>query len=160
MIIDSIFEWARIQPRATALIHNGRGVDYIALARSIEGYRKFLEPFDLAAETTAVVLVKDLAGAWPLVLTLRSLGLTTICPQSLAQVRKLGIKNVSCFITTAREQLSRGAYSSPPIGEKVVVVSEQVSNAAPVDDLSLAPPSDRPTGGHILSTSGTTGNFK
>lgn len=158
MIIDSIFEWARIQPRATALIHNGLGVDYITLARSIETYRKFLEPFDLAAETTAVVLVKDLADAWPLVLTLRSLGLTTICPQSLAQVQKLGIKNVSCFITTAREQLLRGAYSNPRIGEKVIVVSEQVPHSAPVGDLS--PPSNRPSGGHILSTSGTTGNFK
>jgi acyl-coenzyme A synthetase/AMP-(fatty) acid ligase len=160
MIVDRIFEWARIQPLSVALIHNGVGVDYLALAKTIEAYRKFLEPFDLAAETIAVVLVKDLGDAWPLVLALRSLGLTTICPQSLAQVQKLGIKNVSCFITTAREQSLRGSYGNPLISGKVVVVSEQVPNATLLRDLSLPLPDNRPSGGHILCTSGTTGNFK
>lgn len=159
MIVDRIFVWARIQPLSVALIHNGVSVDYITLALTIEAYRKFLEPFDLTAGTIAVVLVKDLADAWPIVLALRSLGLTTICPQSPAQVQKLGLKNVSCFVTTAREQSLRGPHSNPLIGGKVIVVSEQVVNATLLRDL-LPLPSDRPAGGHILCTSGTTGNFK
>jgi len=158
MILDRISEWARIQPLSVAVIHDGLSIDYITFVRTIEAYRRFLEPYDLAAETIAVVLVRDLADAWPLVLALRSLGLTTICPQSLAQVQKLGIKNVSCFITTSREQSLRGPHENPLIGGKVIVVSEQVLNATPPRDLSL--PSNCLSGGHILCTSGTTGSFK
>lgn len=154
MIIDRIFEWARMQPLKLALIHDDVSVDYITLARTIEAYRQFLERFDLVAETTAVVLVRNLADAWPLVLALRSIGLTTICPPSLAQVQKL--KNVSCFVTTARDEQSlRGLASYPMIGLKVIVASE-----APQTDLSLPLVSNHPSGGHILCTSGTTGNFK
>ena len=62
------------------------------------------------------------------------------------------------FITTAREQSLRGPHDNPLIGRKVIVVSEQVLNATPPHDLSL--PSNCLSGGHILCTSGTTGNFK
>jgi len=157
MILDRIFEWARIQPLSVAVIHDGLSIDYITFVRTIGAYRRFLEPYDLAADTTAVVLVKDLADAWPLVLALRSLGLTTICPQSLAQVQKLGLKNVSCFITTAREQSLRGPHDNPLIDGKVIVVSEQALNATQQRDLSLG---NCLSGGHILCTSGTTGSFK
>ena len=160
MIIDRIFEWARIEPLKVALIHNDVSVDYITLAKTIETYQKFLERFDLAADTIAVVLVNDLADAWHLVLTLRSLGLTTIRLVSLAQVQTLGIKNISCIVTTAREQSLHDLPGNKLISVKVIVVSEPGLNATPPRDLWLSPPSNRPSGGHILYTSGTTGHFK
>ena len=160
MIIDRIFEWARIEPLKVALIHNDVSVDYITLAKTIETYQKFLERFDLAADTIAVVLVNDLADAWHLVLTLRSLGLTTIRLVSLAQVQTLGIKNISCIVTTAREQSLHDLPGNKLISVKVIVVSEPGLNATLPRDLWLSPPSNRPSGGHILYTSGTTGHFK
>jgi acyl-CoA synthetase (AMP-forming)/AMP-acid ligase II len=160
MINERIFEWARIQPVKTALIHDDVSVDYITLAKTIQAYRQFLERTDLVAETTAVVLVKSLADTWPLVLALRSLGLTTICPPTIAQVQKLGL-NVSCFVTTTRdEEALRFLATYPVMGLKVVVAPEPDLSAAPLGDLSLPLASNRPTGGHILCTSGTTGNFK
>jgi acyl-CoA synthetase (AMP-forming)/AMP-acid ligase II len=160
MINECIFEWAQIQPLKIALIHNDVSVDYITLARTIEAYRQFLKRSDLVPETIAVVPVKNLADAWPLVLALRSLGLTTICPPTIAQVQKLGV-NVSCFVTTARdEEALRALATYPVMGLKVIVAPEPDLNTALLSNLSVPLASNPPFGGHILCTSGTTGNFK
>jgi acyl-coenzyme A synthetase/AMP-(fatty) acid ligase len=160
MIIDRIFEWARVQPLKTALIQNDVNVDYITFAKTIEVYRKILERFHLAAGTIAVVLVRDIADAWHLVLALRTLGLTTIRVVSLAEVQTLGIKNVSCIVTTAREQSLLDFSGNPLIGAKVIVISDQDLKATRRSEVSLSLPSNRAFGGHILYTSGTTGHFK
>lgn len=172
MIIDRIYEWARIQPSKPALIHNGVVNDYITFARAIEAFRKFLERHDLPAGTIAVVLVNNLADAWALVPALRSLGLTTIQVKSLAQAKALGIKNVSCVVTIAPPRNFRSAFGlltklNIPCAEdlqtlraKLIIISRRDLAATPLHDLSLSPQSNRPSGGHIFFTSGTTGAFK
>jgi acyl-coenzyme A synthetase/AMP-(fatty) acid ligase len=160
MIIDSIFEWAWTQPRKVALIHNNVSIEYATFAKTIETSQKFLEPLGLPPETNAVVVVKNLADAWPLILALRAMGLTTIRAESVTQLQRLGINNVSCIVTTVREQSLHGLSGPPMVGAKIIVVPEQGINATPPRELSAPLPTNRPCGGHILYTSGTTGDFK
>jgi acyl-coenzyme A synthetase/AMP-(fatty) acid ligase len=160
MIIDRIYETARLHPTKSALIHDEIVIDYITFARTIETLRKSLERHDLPAGTIAVVLVSHLADAWALVFALRALGLTTIQVRTLAQAKALGIKNVSCVISTAREQSLHDLAGSPLVGAKIVVVSNPDLAATQSDELPVPPQRDRPSGGHILYTSGTTGVAK
>jgi acyl-coenzyme A synthetase/AMP-(fatty) acid ligase len=160
MIIDRIHQWARTEPNKPALIHNDFIIDYITFAKTIEAFRKVLEQWHLPVGTIAVVLVGHLADAWALVMALRALGLTTIHVQSLVQANALLLKNVSCVVTTAREQLENNLDRNPLPGAKLIVLSRNDLAATPVNDLPPSPPNDRPSGGHILYTSGTTGAYR
>ena len=160
MVIDRIYEWARVEPSKAALIHDDEIIDYITYAKYIETFRKILERHDLPAGTIAIVLVNHLADAWGLGMALRSVGLTTIHVQSLAQAKALGIKNISCAVTTAREQSVHGLAGKPLDGVELIVISRRDFAATPLLELPLSPQSNRPSGGHILYTSGTTGAFK
>jgi len=157
MILDYIYGAARSNPTKPALIHNDVVISYAAFARTIDGFRKFFEQKNLSANTVAVVLVDHLADAWCTDLALRALGLTTIQLHSLAQVRGLGINNISCVVTTAREQLTHRLVGNPLPGASIIVVSRQDLAVAESAGLPLEPKGNHPPGGHILYTSGTTG---
>ena len=158
MIIDRIYETARLHPTKSALIHNDVVIDYVTFARTIETLRKSLERHDLPAGTIAVVLVSHLADAWALVFALRALGLTTIQVRSLVHAKERGLKNISCVVTTAAEQSAHDLAGNPLVGAKIIVVATQT--ATQLDELPVAPQRNRPSGGHILYTSGTTGDVK
>jgi acyl-coenzyme A synthetase/AMP-(fatty) acid ligase len=172
MMIDRIYEWARIQPAKAALIHNGVVRDYITFARAIAAFRKYLEPHHLPTGTVAVVLVNNFADAWALVPALRSLGLTTMQVNSLAQAKTIGIKNISCVVTIVPPRNFRSAfgllnkltmnYAADPqsLGAKLIAISRRDLAATPPQGWSFSPQSNRPSGGHIFFTSGTTGAFK
>ena len=160
MIIDRIHQWARVNPTKPALIHNGNVISYISFAKSIETLRNFLEANNLAAGTIAVVLVDHLADAWVLVLALRALGLTTVHVQSFAHIRLLALKNVSCIVTTAREQQMLGVPEKERVGARLIVVSRSALAAAPAVEWPPPAQGDNPYGGHIRYTSGTTGDAK
>jgi non-ribosomal peptide synthetase component E (peptide arylation enzyme) len=88
MVIERIYEWARLQPTKPALIYNDNVVDYAAFAQVIDAYRKSLEMEGLPTGTVAVVAVGNLADAWVLILALRALGLTTIRSSKGARTEK------------------------------------------------------------------------
>jgi acyl-CoA synthetase (AMP-forming)/AMP-acid ligase II len=104
MVIERIYQWARLQPTKPALIYNDNVVDYAGFAQTIEAYRKSLEMEALPPGTVAVVAAGNLADAWVLILALRALGLTTIHVNSLAQAKMLGLKHVSCVVAGMDER--------------------------------------------------------
>lgn len=159
MIIDRIYERARSDPTKPALIYNDVVIDYATFATGIETFRKILEQKELPPGTIAVVLASHLADAWALTLALRALGLTTIQLRSIAHTKDLGIKNVSCFVTTEREQ-SEHDIAGSIVEAKVIVVSRLELAAIRLDGLPASPQTVHSSGGHILYTSGTTGDFK
>jgi acyl-coenzyme A synthetase/AMP-(fatty) acid ligase len=86
------------------------------------------------------------------------LGLDTIVVPSLAFAERLGLKDVAAIVTTPR---SGAKITRPELsGGRVIVIPDEVWHAprngapAPIDD------PERPYGGHILYTSGTTGTYK
>ena len=60
MILSRIYEWARVQPAKTAVIHDDVPLSYAAFARALETTRKFLEDQHLPAGRTALVLAADM----------------------------------------------------------------------------------------------------
>jgi acyl-coenzyme A synthetase/AMP-(fatty) acid ligase len=160
MIIDRIYELARLQPTKSALIHNDFVIDYANFAKGIENFRKILQQKDLPAGTIAVVLVSHLADAWALTLALRTLGLTTIQLRSLAHIKDLGIRNVSCAVTTEREQSAHDLAGNTSVEVKTIVVTREDLAATQSGELPALPQPIHPLGGHILYTSGTTGDLK
>jgi acyl-coenzyme A synthetase/AMP-(fatty) acid ligase len=162
MIIDHIYQWARVEPFKAALIHDDHVIDYIGYAKSIESLRRFFAKQALPAGTIAIVLVKHLAAAWGLDMALRSLGLATIQVNSLAAAKSLQLKNVSCVVTTAAEQPAHGLAGEPWVGARLIVASSRDLAATSALDSALDLPAlpQRNFGGHILYTSGTTGDYK
>ncbi|MEN6541262.1 class I adenylate-forming enzyme family protein [Parvibaculum sp.] len=160
MIADKIYEWARVQPEKTAVIHNDAPFSYAAFARSIETTRLFLEGQDLPAGRTAIVLVQSLIDAWVNVLALRALGLNTICVSSLAVASILNVKDIACVVITQAERARHNPDRSATRGAKVIVVPAHLyrdvnQGAIPIPRSAGARP-----GNHILYTSGTTGLYK
>jgi len=96
MIINRIYEWARLVPGKTALICNDVPVSYAAVARAIEMTRLHIAHDAPPAGTTAIVLATSLHDAWLIVLALNALGITTICAQSSSR-RVLRIADVSAL---------------------------------------------------------------
>ncbi len=160
MIIDRIYERARTDPAKPALIHDDFVIDYATFAKGIETFRKILQQKELPAGTIAVVLVSHLADAWALTLALRALGLTTIQLRSITHIKELGIKNVSCAVTTEREQLEHDLAGNAFAEVKIIVVSRPDLAATEFGELPVSLRIVRPSGGHILYTSGTTGTSK
>jgi acyl-coenzyme A synthetase/AMP-(fatty) acid ligase len=160
MIIDRIYESALTDPAKPALIHDDFVIDYATFAKGIETFRKILQQKELPAGTIAVVLVSHLADAWAITLALRALGLTTIQLRSIAHIKELGLKNVSCAVTTEREQSEHDLAGNAFAEVKIIVVLRAELAATQLGEIPVAPQAVHPAGGHILYTSGSTGDFK
>ncbi len=119
-----------------------------------------LADHDLPAGKTAVVLVTHGPTLWAAILALRGLGMNTICVQSLAQVEELGIKDIGAVVTTRGDIAALGITRPRAFGRRIISVPDSIWQSAttsvptPIDDPA------RPYGGHILYTSGTTGEYK
>jgi acyl-coenzyme A synthetase/AMP-(fatty) acid ligase len=160
MIVNHIYGWAARQPEKTAIIHDDQPVSYADFARGIDAARRHLAGQDLPAGTTAVVMVHHYVRQWCVVLALRSLGLDTICVEALDHVETLGLTDIGAVVTTPHDVAIRKMTRSRAFGRRITVVPDKIWQAAnagapaPVDDPG------RPYGGHILYTSGTTGDYK
>jgi acyl-CoA synthetase (AMP-forming)/AMP-acid ligase II len=156
MIINRIYEWARIQPNKTALIHNDTVISYAVFARAIEAMRKFFEQQNLSAGRTAIVLVEQLSDAWIIVLGLRPLGLNTICVRSFSAAEELKVKDIACVVVAQIEQPKYSLKDNELAGAKLVVVPTALSENINTGDVPRLTNNSPPLGDHILYTSGTT----
>jgi acyl-coenzyme A synthetase/AMP-(fatty) acid ligase len=160
MAMNKIYEWARIQPEKPALIYNNVVLDYAFFARSIELARKFLERFNLPKDATAIVQVKNLFDAWRITFALRTLGLNTIAVASIAQAKDLQIRGAACIVMTDLGYQFYRPSENALAGIKIIVVPRVADADVQRADLPEISGNDRPFGGHILYTSGTTGDYK
>jgi acyl-coenzyme A synthetase/AMP-(fatty) acid ligase len=153
MLIERIYDWARSQPKKTAIIYNDVPINYASCARAIDAARRFLEPHALtAAGRTAIVFANSLPDAWVLLLALRSLGLNTIYLESIEDVEKLKLRDVA-FVVSHPDSRPRHLAST-----EVIVVPTTIYGHA--SEVPVIQPNNPPFGGHIIYTSGTTGTFK
>jgi acyl-coenzyme A synthetase/AMP-(fatty) acid ligase len=160
MIVERIYAWAQALPSKTAMIHNDIPVSYGAFARSLETTRAVLRREALPVGGTAIVLVSTLMDAWMIVLSLRALGLNTICVQSFAEAEKLAIKDVACIVLSSTElyHYTMGGDALP--GVRRIVLTAEIYRDLRGDFVPPLPSDIAGPGGHILYTSGTTGAYK
>lgn len=161
MIVDRIHDWAASQPGKLAIIHNDEPISYAEFAQAIGAVRRHLAGHDLPAGTTAVTLVADQAEGWVITLALRTLGMNTIVVGSIAEAEKLALRDVGAVVTTRHDAAELRLTRPKAFGRRIIAVPAAVwrdpqggAGLAPIDD------PDRPYGGHILYTSGTTGEYK
>jgi fatty-acyl-CoA synthase len=153
--IRSIFDWAETTPDKTALEHNGEAWSYRALAEAIAIARGYFHRRGITGEGVAVMAVTHLRDFWVFSLALRSLGLTTIAVQSPDDLAGLRLPNVRCVVASAAEDRPGMAERCAEQGWPLILVG--LDGEAP---LGLDRRAGQPEGGHILRTSGTTGEYK
>jgi acyl-coenzyme A synthetase/AMP-(fatty) acid ligase len=160
MIVNHIYDWASKQPAKPAIIHNDVPIGYAQFAHAIDAARRFLAGQDLPAGKTAVVLITHRATLWAVILALRSLGMNTICVQSLDQVEALAIKDVGAVVATRDDIAAHGITRPKAFGRRIIAMPDSIWRSPPTGELTPIDDPARPYGGHILYTSGTTGEYK
>src|SRR5215475_3936638 len=103
MLLERIYDWARSQPKKTAIIYNDVPINYASFPRTIDAARRFLEPHALSAGRTAIVLFNSPLDGWILLLALRSLGLNTICIRTIEIAEQLKPRDVAFVVVTQSE---------------------------------------------------------
>jgi acyl-coenzyme A synthetase/AMP-(fatty) acid ligase len=158
MIIDHIYEWARVNPNRAAIIYNDVAISYGEFAKGIEITRKFLTRQQLPQASTAALLIQNHLGCWIVGIASRAIGLNTIALKTVPQAQQVEIREPSCLITLDTEV---GDLEIPSnINARVIVVPETIY--ANVQECELPPRLEMYSlyGDHILYTSGTTGIHK
>jgi acyl-coenzyme A synthetase/AMP-(fatty) acid ligase len=155
MIPGLIFAWAQRAPDRTALIYNGRGYSYRDFAQRIALARGYFTRRGIGGEGYAVLALHNLLDSWVLSLALRSLGLTTLPVGSTAAVAKLALPNVRCVVTSPEEKWPLLDQHCAARGVDLLTVRLGGEPALHLDSAEAAR-----CGGHVLRTSGTTGEYK
>jgi len=159
MIVERIYGFAATQPDKSALIHNGIDISYAVFARGIESARAYFAGKTPPVGRTAIILCGDLADAWIYLLSLRVLGVDTVCVTSLDQASDLALKAPAWIVAPQRAPTVLGFTPGPFLGAEMILVPDSVF----ANVRAPAPPptaSAGPRGGHILYSSGTTGHYK
>src|SRR5262249_45116459 len=108
----------------------------------------------------AIVLVYSPAEAWIILLALRSLGLNTICLQSIERAEQLKLRDVAFVVVTQSELNSHQLRGRTLTGTQVIVVPTTIYANVQTGEVPVIGLNNPPFGGHIVYTSGTTGSFK
>ena len=151
-----IFDWAERTPGKTAVVHNGERWSYRAFAGRIAQAQAWFASRGYAGPGYAAIAVRNLLEFWVLSLALRSLGLSTTVVPSADAVRTLGLPNLRCVVTRPEEDWPALQGVCAELGLDLLSVSLDGEPAAGPG----VPTRQHAPGGHILYTSGTTGDYK
>jgi acyl-coenzyme A synthetase/AMP-(fatty) acid ligase len=157
MVIDRIYEWARLQPDRTAVIYNDQAISYAAFARAIEATRKFLAGQHLPAGSTAALVIYHLIDCWITCIAARAIGLDTVALSDISKGAQLKLHQ-PCFVLVETELSAVRVPDSN--NAKVIIVPQTIYTEIHGQDLPAPIETESLYGGHILYTSGTTGTDK
>ena len=155
MLAASIRQHALNHPDKPALVHDGGVWSYAQLAQAIAAARSHFAQQGLSRGGVAVLGIRNLAECWVHGIALRSLGLTTISIPAAVGIAGLRLQDIEAFVVSAAEDSRTSAEQAQARGWRVLVAP-----AAQVASGQHLPEIDHPQGGHILMTSGTTGDYK
>lgn len=156
MIAEAIFSHAQRWPEKPAIIFSGEPISYRKITSLIAMARRFFARRGYVGEGYALIASSNLLDFWICSLALRSLGLTTLQIPGPGAVGAV-VRNARCFVVTIGGNAWRGL---PAACEQRGLELVHVHLAGePELDLNQGPSVAR-QGGHLLSTSGTTGDYK
>src|SRR5262249_9370578 len=157
MVIDRIYQWARSHPTKTAIISEDVPINYAMFSRAIDAARRFLEPHALPVGRTAMVLGDSPMDGWILLLALRSLGLNTICIDTIERAEQLKVSDVALVVVTELALNSHQLKARTLAATKVIGVPTTIYANIHAGEVPVIRPNNPPFGGHIICSSGTTG---
>jgi len=153
MVTRQIFEWAEKTPERTALEYNGEPWSYRGFAAAIAAARGHFQRRGIFGDGVAVMAVGHLRDFWVFSLALRSLGLTTIAVHPAEALSSLRLNGVRCVVASASEHW-------PGLADRCAGRGWPLVSAVSEGEAPLGLNGAQPVGGHILRTSGTTGEYK
>ena len=157
VIAEFVFSGAERAPDKTALVHNSRTLSYLELARAIAAARRGFHDAGLGGEGVAIVAANSLLGFWVWSLALRDLGLTTVAARSIDHVAAgAGLAGVRAVVGGAGEAAPGLEAACERLGAPLIRGEVDAASSEPLE----APHRAVRPGGHILQTSGTTGDYK
>ncbi len=160
MIVRQINDWARRDPARNAMIYTGRPIGYGEFARAIGAAMRFLQAQDLPAGQTVVILVRNLRHAWMLLLASQTLGLDTVVVGSVEHAEALDLRSVAAMVMRKAGGAAHDLGAPYVVGKRIIAVPDDIYTGTESAELPDDPATDRPPGGHILFTSGSTGFHK
>jgi acyl-coenzyme A synthetase/AMP-(fatty) acid ligase len=156
-ILPILTDIAKTDPNRLAIVWNNQELSYAGLVARVAATRKRLEPLGLQPGHVAAVMISHLVQGWIALLALQSLGVITIAVRSVEELGTIDLPELAYLVTHSSEQVPALAASRKAAGLKRIVL-EPLSSPELTADLGQV---DLPAaGGHILSTSGTTGSYK
>jgi len=156
MITQMIFDWARRTPDKAAVVFNGEAYSYRRFAHLIGTARGYFIRRGFTGPGYAVLAVNNLLDNWILKLALRSLGMTTVEVRFADGLGLLGLPNVRCVVNSQLDVWPDLRGKCSELGLPLLSMSFDEGPAVGLEAFE-AP---HGLGGHILRTSGTTGNPK
>jgi acyl-coenzyme A synthetase/AMP-(fatty) acid ligase len=160
MLINDIYQWARVQPHKIAVIHEDNAMDYATFARAIEVTRLFLERQQLPRGKAAVIVAFNVLDGWIIDIAFRPIGMNTAAVHSIKHAEDLKIRDVACVVTTELEAKQHAFDGRAFAGAKIVAIPMAIYASIGQGDVPTPLVSNAPAGGQILCTSGTMGSFK
>ncbi|MDR3512407.1 MAG: fatty acid--CoA ligase family protein [Caulobacteraceae bacterium] len=156
--VRRIFDFARLTPDAPAFVAGLQPVSYRVFHGMITGMRRRLASQGLRRGGVVLVWIDEIPVAWSVDLALRTLGLTTMAIRSIAEIANVAGLDVVALVTFAAESRP-GAAAALPAGVLAITV-EAADWDIPGEGAELEAPPEGPSGGHVLLTSGSTGQYK
>jgi len=161
MLIDQICQWARKTPTKNAFITNDIEVTYSSFWLSIQRAILFFKKKDLPERVVVAIIHQDLAASWTIGISLRALGLDTIAIKNLSQIQTLQIQRLNCVVIGVSEAIEEYKRGNLPCSVNTIILQgsfleQEDGEFGKFDCLDR----QRSVGGHILYTSGTTGDYK
>jgi acyl-coenzyme A synthetase/AMP-(fatty) acid ligase len=156
MLVSRIYEHSKETPDKTAMIFNGGMVSYRQFASLIQRSRDYLTAHGVGGEGIAVLPTRPILNTWFLSLALRSLGLTAFPSQEPDTISLPEVRYVVVIAGPSRPNLIRLCVAN---GWRLLQVPPAIYNGCGSEPAPEVKETNR-LGGHILLTSGTTGDQK
>ncbi len=159
MITNYIYNFAKSDGKSSAVICDGMEYSYTSFFKSIQATQGFFSSIEKNEKKLAVVLIKNLFDAWLAVISLRSIGFTTISVSNLLQLKQLKLSGIAFVVTTEIEQDLHNFQVDLAPDIPVVAIPGEIYRDIMSTDLS-EPLNYGAFGDHIIYSSGTTGSYK
>lgn len=147
----------------TAVIHNGIKYSYSEFYNQIVSVILHFKDLKKSDEKNlAVIVISNMHLCWVTLIALRYLGFDTIVINSADHLSKLGLKRIAHIILLSSEDhLKTFDHVDEKHRNKLHIISLERFHSKPDREIDAAPDRDATAGsGHILYTSGTTGDYK
>jgi len=153
-VLDQIYQTALASPDKTALVYNLSPISYRDFHQRITAMRRQLAELGLRPGGVAVVWVDNILASWVLNLALRGDGFRTMSVRTAAEIDGAADLDVVGVFTLEAERKRVDGAILPGAARFMLTIP------TPAAGEPLAPPPTTEAGGHILLTSGTTGDYK
>jgi non-ribosomal peptide synthetase component E (peptide arylation enzyme)/glycosyltransferase involved in cell wall biosynthesis len=158
-IIEAIYRHAAETPDKAAIAFENRVISYCFFAGAIDTLRRHLAAEGMAGDGIAVLPHRAPFDDWVLSLALRSLGVTTLVIPAANVIGELSLPGIHRVVTIGPPPPGFNDLCAAR-GWRLYCVPPEIYAVTPVQSPPDAGALEAPPGGHILLTSGTTGDYK